>query len=162
MIVKKNGNRFRKKSPRSLQGLWDQVPKPLRARLCSTRNDLCYDQVRASLLSSTWPADVNIMRMELSKTLCRTEDFFWIHGSFISTILTDSLNCMEWWVKVSVRLCTNRDNIQFQLHQTMSVTRPEPMACIISLILDQFLVWLHPIQSVGNNRSSQNNSKCNF
>ena len=72
------------------------------------------------------------------------------------------LFCMEWWVKVSVRLCTNRDNIQFQLHQTMSVTRPEPMACIISLILVQFLVWLHPIQSVGNNRSSHNNSKCNF
>ena len=35
------------------------------------------------------------------------------------------LFCMEWWVKVSVRLCTNRDNIQFQLQQTMSVTRPE-------------------------------------
>ena len=79
-----------------------------------------------------------------------------------SMILADSLNCMEWWVKVSVRPCTNRDNIQFQLHQTMSVTRPEPMACIISLILVQFLVWLHPIQSVGNNRSSHNNSKCNF
>ena len=108
-----------------MQGLWDQVPKPLRARLCSTRNDLCYDQVRASLLSSTWPAGVNIMRMELSKTLCRTEDIFWIHGSFTSTILADSLNCMECWVKVSVRRCTNRDNIQFQLHQTMSVTRPE-------------------------------------
>ena len=79
-----------------------------------------------------------------------------------SMILADSFNCMEWWVKVSVRPCTNRDNIQFQLHQTMSVTRPEPMACIISLILVQFLVWLHPIQSVGNNRSSHNNSKCNF
>ena len=90
------------------------------------------------------------------------EDIFWIHGPFISTILADSLNCMEWWVKVSVRPCTNRDNIQFQLHQTMSVTRPEPMACIISLILVQFLVWLHPIQSVWNNRISPNNSKCNF
>ena len=42
-----------------------------------------------------------------------------------SMILADSLNCMEWWVKVSVRPCTNRDNIQFQLHQTMSVTRLE-------------------------------------